>query len=208
MTDQSAGPIARGMKTAFKMEPNEIKATLLSFLFIFTLMASYYILRPIRDAMSSDWSDAELSTLFTFTFLGSIVAVTIYGAVFSRVKVSKFVPGIYGLFAASFLGFYFATQGATDADFVRKSFYVWISLFSLFHVSVFWSFMADIFTKDQAPRLFGFIAAGSSLGAIFGPTIALFTVDIVGSENLILISAVLLLDSDGDYRLVGEIKAF
>jgi AAA family ATP:ADP antiporter len=180
------------MRVASKVEPNEIKAVFLSFSFVFTLMASYYILRPIRDAMSSDWSDAELSTLFTATFVLSFVAVALYGAACSRIKIGRLVPGIYGLFALSFIGFYFAIQMLSGTPSINKVFFVWISIFSLFHVSVFWSFMADIFNKEQARRLFGFIASGSSIGALIGPLLALALVGSVGKGNLLLICAVLL----------------
>ena len=193
MTTENTNSFKRFMKVASKVEPNEIKAVVLSFFFVFMLMASYYILRPIRDAMSSNWSDAELSTLFTATFVFSFIAVALYGAACSRIRIGRLVPGIYGLFALSYLGFYFALQMSQGDSLVGKAFFIWISLFSLFHVSVFWSFMADIFNKEQAPRLFGFIASGSSIGALVGPLIALALVGRVGRDILLLISAVLLL---------------
>ena len=185
--------ILRFLKIASKVEQNEIKAVLLSFSFVFTLMTSYYILRPIRDAMSSNWSDAELSTLFTVTFVFSFIAVALYGAACSRIKIGRLVPGVYGLFALSFFCFYLAIQTLSDTPIIGKAFYVWISVFSLFNISVFWSFMADIFNKQQASRLFGFITSGSSIGALIGPLLALVMVDRVGKGNLLLISAVLLL---------------
>ena len=94
MTTEKTNIVARLLKAASKVEPNEIKAVFLSFSFAFTLMASYYILRPIRDAMSSDWSDAELSTLFTATFVFSFIAVTLYGMACSRIKVGRLVPSV------------------------------------------------------------------------------------------------------------------
>jgi AAA family ATP:ADP antiporter len=193
MTTENKNIITRFMKSASKVESNEIKAVVLSFSFAFTLMASYYILRPIRDAMASDWSDAELSTLFTATFVFSFVVVALYGAACSRIRIGRLVPGIYGLFALSFFGFYLAIQASPDIPINSKVFYVWISIFSLFNVSVFWSFMADIFNKEQARRLFGFIASGSSIGALIGPLLALTLVGRVGKGNLLLISTVLLL---------------
>ena len=193
MTTANKNIITRFMKAASKVESNEIKAVVLSFSFAFTLMASYYILRPIRDAMASDWSDAELSTLFTATFVFSFVVVALYGAACSRIRIGRLVPGIYGLFALSFFGFYLAIQASPDTPINSKVFYVWISIFSLFNVSVFWSFMADIFNKEQARRLFGFIASGSSIGALIGPLLALTLVGRVGKGNLLLISTVLLL---------------
>ena len=111
MISEKTNIITRIIKVITKVEPNEVKAVALSFSFAFTLMASYYILRPIRDAMSSAWSDAELSTLFTATFIFSFVAVALYGAACSRIKVGRLVPGIYGLFALSFFGFYCASRG-------------------------------------------------------------------------------------------------
>ena len=192
MTTENTNSFKRFVKVAFKVESNEITAVALSFSFVFMLMASYYILRPIRDAMSSNWSDAELSTLFTATFVFSFIAVALYGAACSRIKIGRLVPGIYGLFALSYFGFFFAFQMSHDAPLIGKAFFVWISIFSLFHVSVFWSFMADIFNKEQATRLFGFIASGSSIGALVGPLIALSLVGKVGKDALLLISAVLL----------------
>ena len=192
MTTENTNSFKRFMKVALKVEPNEIKAVTLSFFFVFMLMASYYILRPIRDAMSSNWSDAELSTLFTATFVFSFIAVALYGTACSKIKIGRLVPGIYGLFALSYFGFYSALQVSPDASLIGKAFFVWISIFSLFHVSVFWSFMADIFNKEQALRLFGFIASGSSIGALIGPLIALALVGKVGKDILLLIAAVLL----------------
>jgi len=193
MTTEKTNIFTRFMKVVVKIESNEIKAVVLSFSFAFTLMASYYILRPIRDAMASDWSDAELSTLFTVTFVFSFVVVALYGTACSRIKIGRMVPGIYGLFALSFFGFYFAIKASPDTPINGKVFYVWISIFSLFNMSVFWSFMADIFNKEQARRLFGFIASGSSIGALIGPLLALALVGRVGKGNLLLISTVLLL---------------
>ncbi len=181
------------MKGAAKIEPAEIKATFLSFGFIFTLMASYYILRPIRDAMASDWSDVELSTLFTMTFMASVIAVMVLGVVVSKISFRYLVVGVYGFFAASFLAFYLAIQAPAASAYIDKAFYVWVSVFSLFHVSIFWSLMSDIFSKQQAPRLFGFIASGASIGAIVGPLLAIVLVRQLGTDNLLLVSALLLL---------------
>ena len=184
--------LARIMRSASKIEPNELRAVLLSFGFVFTLMAAYYILRPVRDAMASDWTDAELSTLFTATFLFSIAAVFLYGAAASRVKFRWLVPGVYGFFAVSFVVFYLAVQVSSNGVLVDKAFYVWVSVFSLFQISVFWSLMADVFSKEQAPRLFAFIAVGSSVGALVGPLVPLLFAG-MGAANLMLIAAALLL---------------
>lgn len=182
----------RWINAATKIEPHELNATLLSFVFVFILMAAYFILRPVRDAMASDWTDVEVSLLWSMTFVFSLVAVSVYGAVISVVRFELLVPGVYAFFAASFFAFY-AGSSATDFAWVDKAFYVWLSVFSLFHVSVFWSFMSDIWKREQAPRLFGFIATGASVGAIAGPLITALLVGRVGTEKLLLVSAVMLL---------------
>lgn len=192
MTDGD-GPIARIIKALTKIERNELRATVLSFLFVFTLMVAYFILRPVRDAMASDWSREEVSWLWTSTFIFSAIAVTVYGGVISRVKFSHVVPGVYGFFATSFALFYLATLLVSDSTHIDKVFYVWLSVFSLFHVSVFWSFMSGLFSKDQAPRLFAIVGTGASVGAIVGPTVPTFFADDIGTMNLLLIAAGFLL---------------
>ena len=164
-----------------------------SFLFVFTLMAAYYLLRPVRDAMSSDWTDAELSWLWTLNFFISAGAVLLYGLIVSRVRLRKLVPGVYLFFALSFLLFYLATQQIDDTSQVDKAFYVWVSFFALFHVSVFWSFMSDIYSSEQSKRLFGLFGAGASIGAILGPAITVFFSDYLGVYNLLPVAALMLL---------------
>ena len=164
-----------------------------SFIFMFTLMLAYYTLRPVRDAMASDWSDAELSWLWTSTFVISMVAVAIYGIVIARIRFRRIVPGVYGFFSLSFLAFYLGTHMTDNPVYIDKAFYVCLSVFSLFHVSVFWSFMADTFSKDQGKRLFGFIASGASTGAVAGPVFPIFFSETIGVYNLILLASLLLL---------------
>ena len=90
--------LVRTMRVASKIEANEVKSVLLSFFFVFTLMAAYYILRPVRDAMASDWTDAELSTLFTVTFIASIIVVSLYGAACARIRAGPFIARNLWLF--------------------------------------------------------------------------------------------------------------
>ncbi len=186
------GVIGRWINAATGIKPHEFMAALLSFAFVFILMAAYFILRPVRDAMASDWTDVEVSLLWSMTFFFSLVAVTLYGAVVSTVRFRSLVPGVYAFFAASFFVFYFGS-GSADAVLVDKAFYVWLSVFSLFHVSVFWSFMADLWNREQAVRLFGVIATGASVGAIVGPLITALLVERIGTEKLMLVSATMLL---------------
>ena len=182
----------RFAKITAKIEANELRAVMLSFSFVFTILASYYILRPVRDAMSSDWSDAQLSTIWTFTFLISFFVVSLYGYACSKIKFKLLVPSIYGIFALTFYFLFLLTNFFPGLNLINQIFYVWVSVFSLLNISVFWSFMADTYNKEQAKRLFGFIAAGSSLGAFCGPLITILFARTVGSNGSILISATML----------------
>lgn len=194
MSDASRdNPLTRIVRAATKVEPNELNATLLSFLFVFVLMTAYFIMRPVRDAMASDWTDVEVSLLWSMTFFFSVIAVSIYGAAISIVRFRWLVPGVYAFFAASFFLFFFGSTFIADPVLIDKSFYVWLSVFSLFHLSVFWSFMSDLFNKEQAPRLFGFITTGASVGAIVGPLTTALLVERIGTDSLLLISATILL---------------
>ena len=177
---------------ATRIESNEVAATLLSFLFIFSLMLAYNIMKPVRDAMAPDWSDAETAWLWTYNFFFSIAAVSLYGFAVSRLRLKVLIPGVYAFFAVSFVLFYVGASAVDDTRFIDKSFFLWISVFSLFHVSVFWSLMSDLYTKDQAPRLFAFIASGASIGTIAGSSATLVLAGIVGTLNLMLIAAVIL----------------
>ena len=177
------------------IKPAEVSITLWSFLLVFILMAAYYLLRPVRDAMASDWSDAELSWLWTFTFFFSVIAVTLYDSLIGKLRFKYLVPSVYAFFSLSFIAFYLGSQTLSDNTLIEKAFYVWISVFSLFHISVFWSLMSDIFDGQQATRLFAFIGAGASLGAMLGPAIAVLFVKQLGSYSLLLYASLLLLIS-------------
>ena len=196
-------PIQRVIKRLMLVEPNEIRATVLSFLFVFILFSAYFIIRPARDAMASDWSRVDTSLLWTMTFFDSIVAVSVYGFIIARVRFSRVVPGTYIVFAILFVAFYVGTQGAANSTLIDKTFYVWLSVFSLFHASVFWSFMSGTFSNKQAPRLFAIIATGASVGSIVGSAVSGFFAEEIGEMNLILICAGLLLLT---LPIIGRLK--
>jgi len=177
------------IKRILSIEANEVKSTIAAFLFVLILMASYYILRPVRDAMVSDWSDQELSFLWNINFFVSSAIVALYGYAISRLKFKIVVPVVYIFFATTFIVFYFAVSIVTDRAVIDKIFYLWVSVFSLFHVSVFWSFMSDTFNREQAKRLFAIISAGASLGALVGPAVPVLFVDHVGVDTLMLIAS-------------------
>lgn len=192
MTTDNPNVFERMMKVLSKIEPNEVRAVFLSFAFVFMLMAAYYILRPVRDAMASDWTDTEVSFLWNINFFISVGVVALYGIAVSKIRFRVLVPSVYAFFAATFIAFYFGVSAIDDRTLIDKTFYVWVSVFSLFHVSVFWSFMSDLFNKEQAGRLFAFIAAGASAGALTGPVVPTFLAGSVGTDTLMLVAAVML----------------
>ena len=174
---------------AVKVETPEVKAVLLSFLCNFVLLASYYILRPLRDTMATVFGAEELENLFTGTFVITFLCAPIYAAVAARVRLERFLPGLFWFWLLNILVFYVLFQVAPQDRWVAAGYFWWFSVVNLFLISVFWTFMADIFSTRQAPRLFAFIAAGGSTGAIAGPIITTLLVETVGAGGLLLIAA-------------------
>src|SRR5256886_10367511 len=172
------------LSRVLRAQAHELGALGWAFTYFFLLLCSYYILRPVRDALAVDAGTATLQWLFTATFVVMLALVPAFGWLCRRLPRAKLLPVVYGFFAANLLAFSLALNVAL--------FFVWLSVFNLFVVSVFWSFMSDLFSAAQAARLYGSIAAGGSCGAIAGPLIAAGTVSRVGLTGLLLISAALL----------------
>lgn len=189
-TPPNTSLFARIFKSAAVIEPFEMKAVILSMLYFFFLFGSYSVVKPVRDAMGTVYGIDRIQELFTGTFVASFLFAPLYSGLASRIKLSTFLPWVYGFVAVSILIFYalFAFGEAQDR-WVAAAFYIWVSTFNMLIISVFWTFMADIFSRTQAKRLFGFIAAGGTIGGIAGPAIATFLVKLVGNNNLMLISA-------------------
>ncbi len=134
----------------------------------------------------------NLQWLFTGTFLMMLAAVPIFGWIASRYPRKRFIPWVYYFFIANLLLFFFLFSTDLTHAYVARAFFIWVSVYNLFVVSVFWSFMADIYSDSQAKRLFGFIAAGGTTGAIVGPALTGNLVLLLGPTNLLPISAILL----------------
>ena len=151
------------------VRPGEARALLWSFAYFFCLLAGYYVLRPLRDEMGIAGGVRNLPWLFTATFVVMLAAVPVFGAVVARLPRRRFIPLVYHFFVANIAIFWLLLTFDIGKVHVARVFFVWISVFNLFAVSVFWSFMADLFASEQGKRLFGFIAAGGSAGALLGP---------------------------------------
>lgn len=179
----------RLLNRAAEIRPHEVKAALLSFAYFFFLLGSYYILRPLRDAMGTVYGVDDLEVLWTYTFIFSFIAAPVFGFFVSRVKLATLLPWVYGFFVINILVFYVLFEQMPENRMLAGVFYCWTSVFNMFIVSVFWSFMADIFSRQQAKRVFGFVAAGGSLGAVVGPALAAGLVNFVSSNALLPVSA-------------------
>jgi len=171
------------------IKPPEVRATLTAFVIVFLLMASYFVLRPVRDAMASDWTDSEVSFLWNLQFFVSAAIVSLYGLLVSNIRFKAVVPLVYFIFAFSFVMFYLLTPLFSNPTLVEKAFYIWVGAFSLFHLSVFWSLISDTFSKEQGRRLFAIIGAGASAGAIVGPLVPALFAEHLGLDLLMLVAA-------------------
>lgn len=171
------------------VQPEEVAPAAWAFLYFFALLTGYYVLRPVRDALGAA---GQLQWLFTGTFVCMLLLTPVYGGIVARYPRRVFLPAVYGFFIACLLTFFALFQLFPHAFWLTATFFIWVAVFNLFAVSVFWSFMSDIFEQAQAKRLYGPIAAGGTVGGFVGPTITGLAVQTVGVANLFLISAGLL----------------
>ena len=179
----------------FAVAPGEWPALATAFGCAATLFASYAVLRPVRDAMGITSGYASLPWLFWGTFLGMLAIQPLYGWILGRGARGVILPRIYVAFAAMILGFWAWFMLQADHTWIARAYFIWVSVFNLFVVSVFWSLMADVFTREQAGRLFGVIAGGISTGGLIGPLLAATLAVPIGTINLLLVSTALLLVS-------------
>ncbi|MFQ6004984.1 MAG: NTP/NDP exchange transporter [Woeseia sp.] len=177
----------------------ELVAVAWSFVYFFSLLSAYYMLRSIREAMAIVSGVQNIPWLFTGTFFGMMLATVVFGWVTSRYSRKQFLPWIYYFFILNILIFFaaftYTQRNDLEMVWIARAFFVWLSVFNYFVVSVFWSFMADIYTKEQGRRLFGIISAGGSAGAILGPLMTGALVIPLGFQNLLPLSAFLLMFS-------------
>ncbi len=171
------------------MNKAERPAVFWAFLYFFTVLCGYYILRPLRDEMGILGGVKNLPWQFTATFVVMLLAVPFYSAVVARFPRRKIIPVVYRFFAINLLGFLLLDRAGVSEIWVARVFFVWVSVFSLFVVSIFWSLMVDTFRAEQGKRLFGSIAVGGSLGAITGPFLATLIVMPFGRAGLYVAAA-------------------
>jgi AAA family ATP:ADP antiporter len=163
-----------------------------AFLYFFFLLCGYYILRPVRDEMAIEGGVQHLPWMFTGTFVTLLVVTPLFGYLSARVPRHRLLLTVYLFFGANLIGFFVVMMSHITPEWTARVFFVWLSVFNLFVVSVFWSFMADLFTPEQGARLFAVIAAGGSTGAMTGPLLTAGLTFVVPVATLMLISAAFL----------------
>jgi AAA family ATP:ADP antiporter len=180
------------LRRAVPATPAERQAALWSFAYFFALLAAYYVLRPLRDQMAIAGDTKALPWLFTATFATLLIAQPLYGALVARLPRSRFVALVYQFFVANLAVFWLLLTFGIAPVLVARVFFVWVSVFNLFAVAVFWSFMADLFNSEQGKRLFGFIGAGGTAGGLLGPVITIALSLPLGPANLLIVAIVFL----------------
>src|SRR5947199_3516661 len=166
--DPSANP--RFIERLFQVRRSELPVVGWSWLYIFSILSSYYVMRPIREQMGVSGGIENLPWLFTATLVAMILLNVPFGYLVKRLPRVRFIPITYRFFTANILLFALALHLADreQAVWIGRFFFVWLSVFNLFVVSIFWQTIVDVFSSEQGKRLFGFIAAGATIGAIVG----------------------------------------
>lgn len=183
------------LRRIVSIEEHEVGAAVAGFAYIFCAFTAYMILRPVRETMGITSGVSNLPSLFWGTLAATLVTQPVFGWLTSRYPRTVFLPWVYGFFALNLAGFYLWFYFQSDHTWIARAFFVWLTVFALFVPSVFWSLMADIFRPEQAKRLYGFLAAGTSAGGVLGPIIAATLAPVVGTINLLLFSIVFLVAS-------------
>ncbi len=181
------------IRTVLRARPGEEQAVGLAFSYFFILMCAYYLLRPLRDAMAISAGLENLPWLYTGTFVVMLTLTPLFGALVSRVRKQWLLPITYLFFASNLLVFYLLFKVNPDGRWIAIAFFIWLSAFNYFVVSVFWSFMADVFRDEEAKRLFGPIAAGGGAGAIVGPLLMQYLVPRIGVDAVVGLAMLLLI---------------
>ena len=174
------------------LEPGEAPAVLASLATLLCTFSSYTMLRPVRDALGVTSGLDKIPYLFWGVFVVMLLLQPLYGYLTSRYARSVFLPWVYGFFILNLLLFWLWFRVQADHTWIARTYYIWVSVFNLFVVAAFWSLMADVFSREQAVRLFGFIWAGASAGGLIGPFVARELAVPIGAINLLPISAALL----------------
>ena len=189
MATEQRSALNRLLGRGARIEPGETTAVVTAFLLFFCVLGGYFAVRPVRETVGTILGEDRVSDLYVVTWIASIAIVPIYGALCARFRRSVFLPWIYGFVAIALAGVGAALWSTEDNIAVGQFFYVFISVLNLFVVSVFWSFLLELFNPGQVRRLFGVIAAGGTAGALAGPVVTDIFVGMVGNAGVLFIGS-------------------
>jgi ATP:ADP antiporter, AAA family len=182
------------------IEPKEVPVVVAAFCLFFCVFAGYFAVRPVRETMGTILGKARVADLFLITWAASLLIIPIYGALVAKFRRSLFLPWIYGSIAVALAVIGLVLRTDEKSVFTAQFFYVFISVLNLFIVSVFWSFLLEVFTSNQSKRLFGIIAAGGTTGALVGPLITDLVVKHIGNSGVLFMGAFMFLLTIGFQR--------
>lgn len=200
-SERSVAPGGRAyplLRRVVDVKPEEVRAMATSFAFFFFLLSSYFVLRPIREAVAAASGVTGLKWLFAGTLSVTVLLNPMFSGLLTRVPVRRVIPISYQFFVVSLLLFWgllrfvVTAEGSTSDIWMGRAFYVWLTVFALFNTSIFWCLMADSFTSEQAKRLFGFIGVGGTLGSILGSATTATLASKIGAVNVLLVSTALI----------------
>ena len=171
-----------------RIEPGEGASVAAAFLLFFFVLGSYFAVRPVRETVATVLGTQRVADLWLYTAAFAILIVPAYGWLVARVRRSVLLPSIYGATALTLVVIGMLLGEDEENLRVGTFFYVWISVLNLMLVSIFWSFMLEMFDAGQSKRLFGFIAAGGTAGALVGPAVAGLTVTTIGNAGVLYVA--------------------
>jgi ATP:ADP antiporter, AAA family len=181
--------LARWLQRVARVEADEVRPVAVAFLLFFCVLCGYFMLRPVRETIGTVLGEAEVEKLFAMTFFASLAVIPLYGLACSRLPRAVVLASVYAIFGGSLLVLAALMNADPDNVYAARFFYVWISVFNLFVVSVFWTLMVDRSTSQQAKRLFGVIAAGGTIGGLVAPIATDALIEPVGRTGVLVVSA-------------------
>lgn len=187
----SISPFGRFLSRLAPIQPAEVAAVVAAFFLFFFMWSGYFAVRPVRETIGTLIGRDQLADVWVITWIVSLLLIPAYGAVVARFRRSVFLPWIYGLVAAVLALIGLSLQGDQVNLVAGKFFYVFISVVNLFLISMFWSFLLELFEREQTKRLFGVIAAGGSAGALCGPLVSDVSVSTIGNSGVLFLGAAL-----------------
>lgn len=185
----TTSPLGRLLSRLAPIEPREVSAVVAAFCLFFFMWAGYFAVRPVRETIATIIGRSETADLWIVTSIASIAIIPTFGFIVARLRRSIFLPAMYGFVAFVLVLTAFALRGEAIDPVAGKFFYVFISVVNLFLLSIFWSFLLELFDSAQSKRLFGVIAAGGSAGALTGPLVSDISVGAIGNNGVLIVGA-------------------